>query len=248
MFIAATFFITPDPLQLLLEPWKIDVSGLNQFINEMKPVSMAVFYKLNVDLLNVNTALVVPLFGFLIVVSVLSIRKANINVAYILMTLGGCYLLSRGVRFYWEWVLLSSPLIINNLDKIKVFNSKKHLTTIPILTIFVLYTFVNRVELYEEYPLKISGLAPGVVAYIQNNKLEGRLLATPNLGGYFHKELYPKVKIHSDMKLHVTYPEYFNALRSDESLLKLIKKYDVDFVLSKEKSRITFFEKNDFFI
>ncbi len=241
---AAAVLATPNGLKLILIPFSHE-SDIFRFIAELLPVDSKIYYSLQFSLksLNVDGSVTMLLVMEVLGVVLLLVRK-RLRVSHAIMAMGGLYLLLSGVRFVWEWTLLSLPLIHSAILEFKSIEVEKY--KIVVWRSLVLFyflampfsTFGPRLAVdFHNYPFNSEGLPVGSEVFFKQINAKGTLLATPNVGGYFQWAVYPDLLIHSDME----FPPFTSvdmytatwALNNSAGLGHLLERIDLDFIAVK---------------
>ncbi len=136
----------------------------------------------------------------------------KIRIAPAIMAVAALFLLARGKRFLWEWLLLSLPLWRLAVDSLKLHMAHRKLDStlarIGIANVLMMIVLVSPAaswallaERVHQWPVNQSRLPTGTAAFIEQHRIKGRLASTPNSGGYYAWKLYPDVMITSDMQI-----------------------------------------------
>jgi len=199
--------LTPHGFRLLALPFRsLGLSSL--YIAEMLPPKAQ--HLLNLDLsgfvFNGYSAFNLVLVAAAAFSGRLLWRRRLDPIAFLIF-LAGLYLLGRGLRFYFEAVILALPVLRSGLDDLPG-PAGGGASGLPLpLAAAVLLAFSSVYTLYHaDYgkmrrPVSYERLPHGVVAYLDRAGQGGRLLVPPGMGGYFEWRLYPKYRIYADLQL-----------------------------------------------
>lgn len=213
-----------------------------EYINELRSMHIGDFFLFQLSSSGLFWQTVINLLIILAVVSLfLSVRRKQIRISHLLLMAGGIILLSKGVRFYFEFALLllplfrSNPLIIPAIDDHK----KVKITWAIFLAVILLSPIVVLASYYKNppsYPFSTNRLPQGIITFLNKIPAQGKVLNHPNLGGYLQWTLYPQYKIFMDMQvpyvfkdedLHAAVLAFTNA----EVLSMLIAQYEPTFIM-----------------
>ncbi len=139
-------------------------------------------------------------------------------------------------------MFLLLPIIANGLasiDRTSLLNHhwKKVFSLLMAILVFALFATINNyVRMRGSYPFSAYKTPLGVIEFIKHVKGKGLLLNDPSLGGILQWELYPDIKIHSDLEMSIFKDSdiYYNlAVYSDPIVfIKAINKYDPVFIMT----------------
>jgi tetratricopeptide (TPR) repeat protein len=169
-----------------------------------------------------------------------SIWKKDLRISHLFLFLGGSFLIFKGFRFTYEFVLLALPLIKRFLTLLSFSADYKKAKWVLIpLIIFLLlsplYSLKKNVDQKPKFPFSGSRLPQGVVTFLNHIPAQGRLLNHPNTGGYLQWMLYPRYKIFMDMEVPFLFKDEdfllaTDALINEVVLKKFLLKYDPSFI------------------
>jgi len=237
---AVAILATPYGFKLLPIPFPHE-SDIFRFIIELRPIDSTLYYSLQFSLKSLNASGAVTMLVIMesLGVVLLLVRK-QLRVSHAIMAAGGVYLLLSGIRFIWEWTLLSLPLIHAAVLEFKSLEREKNRVVVwrALIVIYFLAmpfaTFWAKPSEYNDYPFDSEGLPVGSGAFFEQVGAKGNLLAEPNMSGYFQWAVYPEMLIHSDME----FPPFSSvdmytarwALLKEAGLRHLMEKVDLDFI------------------
>ncbi len=174
----------------------------------------------------------------------------RIRIAPAIMAVAALFLLARGKRFLWEWLLLSLPLwrlAINSLRTEALRHDQDlHNSQIGIANVLVAIVLVSPAvswimlaERVHHWPIDESQLPTGTAEFIKQNNIAGRLASSPNPGGYYAWRLYPDVMITSDMQIPPMTPwDHYRSiglLRNDIALANLLTDFRPNLIAIEQK-------------
>lgn len=218
-------YLTPQGSKLIGIPF-ISTEYASQYINELRPLK--IYEILSFQLTNPLLTIFNIILVFAIISLSLSVIHGNTRLSHILLFAGGAFLLTKGFRFIYEFILLSLPLLRANPIKFsfpQIPLRKKAISLLFIIfclslpLMFLKSQFQNR----PKFPLSPVNLPTGITAFLKNLPVTGSLLHHPNNGGYFIWSLYPQYKIFMDMEVPFLFTD-------EEVLRKIIAKYSPSFI------------------
>ena len=234
--------INPAGFSLLQEPLNIPKNQF-QYILELKPIRIDDFFIIKLYPLGewVSTT-----FKILIIAAcfgcIKSVLLRNIRTSHLLLFVGGMFLLTQAERFRYEAILLSLPILKFNLLNSPVISlskiSRKTIIIISILITLASFVFFKEVfGLRGKYPFSYTQFPQGIVKFLNHIRVGGRILNSPNYGGYLEWALNPNYKIFMDLQMSLfTDEDYFmanNALNQKEALACFIGLYNPDFIIQR---------------
>lgn len=169
---------------------------------------------------------------------VIGLLKKKLRISHAILFLTGVLLLTRHLRFIWEFILLCIPLICRNLLMIsenlrpspRFVRIYLPVVMIFLPSVFLINIFTNR----PAYPFSNSKLPTGVVHFLNQHDSGGKILNEPNSGGYLEWALDSKFKIYMDMQMSVfsdTDIAFASHSFVDENTFKVfLLKYDPSFI------------------
>lgn len=237
---AIALLINPFGLEVIASSFAHD-PDIYLFITELLGVNPDVFYSFTFSLLQLNLPTSVTILVAVEVLgSLMLLVRGRMRISHAIMAIGGAYLLSKGVRFVWEWSLLTLPLVHAVLVEYE-FSIKKTrqliLTRLLVVVYFAAIPFVtlaSTFDRYPHYPFDQKGLPVAAAAFLKQNNAKGNILAHPVTSGYLEWALYPDMLIYSDME----FPPFrsvdlYKALWSELNtyvLGRMLGSYDIDFL------------------
>ena len=232
-------FLTPHGQRLIKVPL-ISTEYASLYIKELQPIRLQdlTWFVITLNSLDFNS-----IFKILIVIALLagirSFLKKQIRISHLLMFGGGIILLMKGVRFTYECLLLSMPLIKANPIVSATTDKKIYrpywITLIVVLVAMTLLFLKTAFPEHPRYPFSERNLPVGVVAFLKHIDTGGSVLNFPNSGGYLQWELYPRYKIFMDMEVPFLFTDedFFVAkavYSNKEALQKVVSKYNPSFI------------------
>jgi len=233
-------FASPYGTGLLRVPFT-DITYASQYIDELRSTAFS-------DLFQFYLVGMVPDFktvANLLIFSVLAVvllraRRREIPLHHLVLFVGGCYLLSKGIRFVHEFALLSLPCLAAGDRQAPAENGRTVRTLVPVAMIAVLLavSFLYMKNLYgnrPNYPVTRADLPIGVTAFLHHVGAKGRILNDPATGGYMSWKMWPESRIHMDMQVPFLFTdkdffEGVNAIYEKEAFLHFIARYEPDFL------------------
>lgn len=229
-------FINPFGVGILGAPFNTS-SEVYAYISELRNYSLEDLFTVTLlgPLIGIKGAIALLAWGSVGAYAALLLR-GRIRPVPLLLSLAGIYLLSRGTRFAWEWLLLSLPLWRSAIGAMQSSADRRHsptigLTGVLLLTLLAapLVSWANRVRHIDAWPLDSSKLPLGVTEFIAQHQISGRMIAPESLGGYLAWRLYPDVLISGDMQTPPTLPwdhlRRMASIRNSNVLQRLIDDY-----------------------
>jgi tetratricopeptide (TPR) repeat protein len=238
-------------LALLINPFGINVltasfahdHDIFLFISELSEVNPAVLYSFTFSLAGMGVAVAVTFIAAIELLGlVLLIKAGRLRISHTLLALGGVVLIFNGVRFVWEWLLLSLPFVHAVVSEYSYRYGKRwnsNIKRILVVGYFALIPFVNMAPVfakYPYYPFDERDLPTKMVSFLNDNNAKGNILAGPVDAGYLEWGLYPNVLIYSDME----FPPFeamqvfmINwSLKSANVFSKMLDQYKVDYIVA----------------
>jgi len=199
---AACVLVTPHGLGLLGAPLT-PLTFASQYIAELRPVDLSSLVALRLDgwLVSRESLLSLVLVGG-VTAALVSLRRAALRPAHLVLFVGGFLLLTRIQRFSAEFVLLAVPLLAavpaaSAAPKLPVALRRAVAVALALLAFRHLYAAV---ELRCDWPLCPNGLATGAAAFLNHTGARGDVLNHPNDGGYLEWEIHPRQRIFADLQ------------------------------------------------
>jgi tetratricopeptide (TPR) repeat protein len=238
---AVTLLINPYGLQVIGTSFAHD-SDIYLFISELGELNAAVLYSFIFSLAELSfTTAITLLFVLESIGLVLLLKAKRLRVSHTILMVVGSILVFKGIRFVWEWALLSLPFAhavvkeyVVSYDKPKNLSLKK----LFLVGYFIVIPFVNMAPAfgkYAHYPFEKSQLPTGIVSFLNEHDAKGKVLADPVDSGFLEWGLYPNVLIYSDME----FPPFDSAqmytarwsLLNAEALSRFLDQYTLDFIV-----------------
>ncbi len=229
-------FINPFGIGILSAPFNTS-SEVYAYIAELRSYAVEDLFTINMmgPLIGIKGVIALLAWGSVAAYAVLLLR-GRIRLVPLLLSLAGIYLLSRGTRFAWEWLLLSLPLWRSAISAMQSSEDRRHsptigLTGVVLLTLLAapLVSWANSIRHIGDWPLDSSKLPLGVTEFIVEQRIGGRMLAPESLGGYLAWHLYPDMLISGDMQTPPTLPwdhlRRMASIRNSNVLQRLIEDY-----------------------
>ena len=236
---APAFLLNPYGWELFLAPFMID-SDAHLYIGELKRLNLPTLSTINLNLytIHINSALSV-LFILVSIYFIIGIYTRKLSLTAIILFIGASFLLAKGVRFIWEWLLLSLPVILFMLkhqDDSKVAINKPVITNIFVAYIIFVFgnTLYSKTNTFGDYPFDSRHLPTELGSFVAQSGANGRLLTPPNKAGYIEWKTWPDFKTFIDMQFPPsTDIDMFrlNLAYDNEAALKtFIETYEPDWI------------------
>jgi len=194
---------SPSTIELIKAPFSIP-DNFGNYINELQSIPKSLFYSVTLSLQAIpnNTAFTI-LFFISLYSGFTSLIKKQLRPSHAILSIGSLYLLSKGNRFIWEWFLLNLPLMHHAMNHliIKPHRSRSNFKyLIFIVSLLPFYQLGQMVDFHQKYPFNPTGLPVDIVKFFKTTSAKGDLLIGPNKAGFIQQQLWPGIRIHSDMK------------------------------------------------
>ena len=202
---APAFLLNPYGWELFLAPFMID-SDAHLYIGELKRLNLATISTVNINAytISTNSALAV-LFILVSTYFIVGIYTRKLSLTAIILFIGASFLLAKGVRFIWEWLLLSLPVIVFMLkhqDGSNISFNRPVITNI--LVVYIIFVFGNtlysKTNTFGDYPFDSRHLPTELGKFVTDSGAKGRLLTPPNKAGYIEWKTWPNFKTFIDMQ------------------------------------------------
>ena len=230
VLILFTVYCTPHGIRLIGLP--LTPTGFaSHYIIEMQKFSF-------IDMSSLNFTKFVPtlhtVFVIIVVIACFAcihvVFKPRRRIAHLILFAGGLFLLTRGKRFGFEFILLAMPVIKDALSAINVpVPLNKERKMLPVKFVFMCFLSIVSLLCLQDifknlprFPVSNTRLPHGVATFLQKIDAGGAVLNSPDTGGYLQWALYPKYKIFTDMEV----PFFF----TDEDMgvaLKVFSDYQI---------------------
>ena len=236
-------YLTPHGSKLLELPFRFPPNA-SLYISEMARFSLADFFSFQIfDLLPTHATIFNVLLITICLTVLLSLFRKRMRVSHFILFAGGIFLLSRGLRFKYEFALLALPVLVAQSGALRSSISSLRDTSLPkviyllgtiMLSIlpflYLKQTFSDR----PKYPFSHKSLPHGVATFLNHVDVGGSVLNTPENGGYLQWMLFPRYKICMDLEMSLfTDEDYFrtvNSFHDQELLREFVSKYAPAFV------------------
>lgn len=237
---AACVLLTPHGAALLRIPF-MSIASTSRYIGELRAVTLPDVVSFKVQVLTPDTPTVFNVLAFAVVLSALTaLRSRSLRISHAVCAAAGAYLLTKGNRFMYEFVLLSLPLLRahpplrpGTLQRVlpgPLFLSLA--TGVMLMGMNYLYAmFGDR----PAYPFSFRALPHGVTAFLQHVDVGGHVLNPANTGGFHRWRLWPRYKIHMNLEIPYLFKDvdcYLNgqAFQNADTLRSLVERYGIDFI------------------
>ncbi len=194
---------TPYGVGVLAAPF-MSVGFLPLYIKELKPPDLGGLLSLSLD------GLYLPRAGFLALLvaasalaAAVSLQRARLRPAHLVLVAGGAVLLWRAERFATEFVLLAIPLLAAFRPRLALAPAVAAPLRIALAIGVAALPFWHLYKVLETdcaFPLCGRDLPAGSVAFLKQVGATGTVLNHPNDGGYLEWELSPRQQIFVDMQ------------------------------------------------
>jgi Tfp pilus assembly protein PilF len=241
--------LNPFGLEMLLAPLKTPSEAYN-FIRELQQPGFSFYTTLTAQNMLIRPHGASSLLFLFSLISIIALwARGRLKLEHVVFAIGGTVLLFRGLRFLWEWILLSIPLFqsASHLFNQPTFGQRKILG--PIISLIIIFATPVHLALNFNvlgYPYNTQNLPVGTTKFIRQSGIQGSYALPPAFGGFVQWELYPKILIHSDMEFPPFDGEIFyelkNSFSSVTGLKHLMMTYKPDFIAVN--SGRSDFEKN----
>ena len=233
-------FITPFGIDLLRVPFT-DTGYASSYISELRKLAIGDLFHFRLTGLVPDFQTVSNLLLFAILaVAVRQVWRRQAALHHLVLLAGGCFLLTRGIRFVHEFAILSLPLVAAVHRHIPADNERRVPQTISVsVTVLLLVvSFLYMHSLYgkrPKYPVTNAGLPAGVANFLQHVGAKGRVLNDPVTGGYLSWRLWPDCLIHMDMQVPFLFSDsdFFegsNAIYDKEASRNFLRRYEPDYL------------------
>lgn len=242
--------LNPNHYNIFLAPFNTP-SEAYQYIAELQTNSILTLFTVSLagPLLSLQSAVAMLNWGNIFAFTHLFLHR-QLRLAPAIMAVAAIFLMMRGKRFVWEWLLLSLPLWRLAIDSLHhqaiTQHPAKGTNHVGIANILMLVVVVSPAVSWSllatkvyEWPIDATRLPTGTAEFIARQKIEGRLASSPNPGGYYAWKLYPEVLIASDMQIPpMTSWDHFRSialLRNDVALDKLLREFEPNLIAAEKE-------------
>lgn len=199
-------FMTPHGLELLRVPF-VSTEFASQYIGELAIIKLPEL--LTYDVVGGFPSYLTILSIIILISSIMfvfSFFKGSFRISHVLCCIAGFFLLTKGNRFGYEFVLLVLPLISSNrihgfFAGFSVESRVIRVLTAGICLFMPLMSMVSQTARLPEYPFSKKGLPHGNALFLNRITAGGSVLNEPGKGGYLQWMLYPKYKIFMDSQV-----------------------------------------------
>lgn len=166
--------------------------------------------------------------------------RKNIHISHVILFMGGLFLLTKGIRFIYEFSLLALPSLHGSESGVakRRFFARPFPVSLCICTLLLLLSVLTLKSLMgnpPRYPVTAGDLPYGVAAFLKKIEKRGKILNNPASGGFIQWELSTQYKMYMD--LHVPFfftdEDFFTAatsIHNADCLAKFIQRYQPDFI------------------
>lgn len=237
--LAASVLCTPHGWRLLTVPFA-RIDSFPGYVNEMAKLAFHDIASFEVRMLMPPTA---TLFNFLLVAGAFAglaaMSRRTLRLSHALLAIGGAFLLTKGVRFRYECVLLMLPLLKTQLpfapnNFVQQLSKPLYFAYASLLLIPLFVLTMMRYQYRPRYPAALETLPEGVATFLQTLEAEGRVLNHPNHGGYLEWRLYPRYRIFTDMQGMLFTDEdmrvSMTAFQHEDTLRTVLARYEPSFI------------------
>ena len=229
--------LNPYGYNVLLAPFSIDPDTY-LFINELKETNIFTNMLIENYLSLSERGIIFVLFTISLYALFTLWLKRKLTLVHVLLSIGAMALLFKGQRFIWEWLLLSTPLFWSACTLIFEINpiKHKHATISLIISLALISPFTlwaKKSFTYNDYPYDYTQSPTPTTELIKHLGIKGKYMVPPSLGGFIQFELYPDIRIHSDMEFPpfagIDFLEAIKSMTSEKGLAHIIEKYNPDY-------------------
>lgn len=237
-----TIFVTPGAIELVQIPFSVSfqtAAHQHLYVAELLPLSfrnLFLFSPVTIRGLIASMQNVIVLLAAVLFLWGLS--KRVLRLSHAILLIGSLPLLATHLRFTYEFILLSLPLLHQGVrmiaEKDRLPRRVVDLSLPVVMILFPLLIFGNKFGERPTYPFSGSNLPASVVQFLNRHAPGGRILNEPNTGGYLPWALGGKFKIYMDMQMSLFSDTDFatahNAFEDPNVFSAFIQKYDPAFI------------------
>lgn len=238
-----TIFLTPGMTALLETPFDVSY-GLGRFeylyIGELRPLAWQTIFNLSFY----PFANIIPTAQHLFIMAALIILplclwKRELRLSHAILFAGALTLLFQHLRFGYEFILLTLPLVGHFLQTLAGPHPAPKrpalYAVLPLLLLVVpLLTYADHFKFRPQYPFSATQLPTGIVTFLNRVNVGGKVLNNWNTGGYLNWALHDNYKIAMDLQGAIFSDEDFatvsNAFYNENTFRLFISKYDPSFI------------------
>lgn len=174
------------------------------------------------------------IMGALLCVTALRWRHWRKDPFPVLLALCSLGLFIRGLRFIWEWILLSLPLLSCLSHYYLRTWPEMAARAVPVVTLLlVINTWSQATSFGRHRPINYATYPEGTTRFVEQFAPDTRYAAPPTVGGYLQWRLSPRTQIFADMETPpytaVKLYEFF-SLREPSSFNRFVATYEPHFI------------------
>jgi tetratricopeptide (TPR) repeat protein len=237
-----TIFITPGVINLVQTPFSVtfqNASYQQLYVTELLPIpfqNFFIFAPVSVQGLvsSLQNLIVILAAAFLLI----GLWKRKLRLSHAVLFICALLLLAKHNRFAVEFTLLSIPLLRQGAHLITErieFPRRVVDFALPVVVVLIpLLVFHSNLGNRPAYPFSPSNLPTGVVRFLNQHTVGGKILNEANTGGYLPWALDKKFRIYMDMQMSLFSDTDFataqNAFFNANAFKGFIRKYDPSFI------------------
>jgi len=238
------------PIALLINPygWEVYLSPFNidadtpLYIAELTKFDPAILttFVINGTTIHLHTA-VTLIFLLSFAFFIWGTYKKTIKIQHAILYIGSIFLLLKGARFLWEWLLLSIPILFSLLADKRFLSIDTEIRPVFqksaafLITLLLVSTIYEKTSSFGPYPFDKRGLPTGIETFVHKTNSTGNVLSPPNLSGYIEWALYPAMKNFIDMQFPPSTDmdlfQTVQAYNSEQGLKNFIAQHKPDWLL-----------------
>ncbi len=237
----ATVLLTPHGVGLLRIPF-IPSAGASQYIRELIPLSLF-------DALSFSISCLAPtgqtFFNVVMlaagIAGVVSCSKRPFRLSHLVLGIGAFALLTRGVRFTIDFVLLTLPLLRANplLPTTHLARRAPKIAYLAVTALMLIMPLRFIRDIFADrpaYPFSRESLPIGSIEFLHHVNVGGTVLNFPDPGGYLQWALYPTYRIFSDMQVPFLFTDKdmylaIHMFHDQDALDKVLSTYHPSFIM-----------------
>jgi tetratricopeptide (TPR) repeat protein len=237
-----TIFLTPGAIELVQTPFSVSFQNAahqHLYVAELLPFN---FRNLFVFAPVSTRGLLASMQNLVVIAAVLFVLmglwKRNLRISHAILFAGALLLLTRHLRFTYEFTLLSIPLLGFGARLVAEsirFPERFADLALPVgVVLFPALIFSGAFGNRPTYPFSESNLPAGNVRFLNRHAPGGNILNEPNTGGYLPWALGDKFKIYMDMQMTIFSDTDFatahNAFSDANVFRAFVRRYDPSFI------------------
>jgi tetratricopeptide (TPR) repeat protein len=166
--------------------------------------------------------------------------NVGVTAAQVIMFVGGAFLLTKGMRFINEFILLGLPMVraaVRDAETSHFKETRAGLRVVLIALVMLIPPVYLRTAhgIFSAYPYAAGYYPEATVRFITIYGGNGKILTDATAGGYYIFKLYPRFKIfmNLDMTCFFGDEDFFlanNVFHDPEVLRKFIARYHPEFI------------------